>query len=323
MMNNLFEFATKELSQDAFICWFLNFAHKNHLGENKVIQECAIEFLKRIIESKYTIEDDIVVTKIIKQYKNIDVLVEVNDQYNIIIEDKTFTQLHGNQIYNYKRELENEGISNIITVYYKIVEQNFKEDVDININRQFILNIFDAYIEKTDNNIFNDYYNYLQKIDEQVNSYTCKPIDNWNEQSHAYKGFFVNLINSECIKLNRNYGWGYVPNKSGGFWGLWWNFFLEEDLKDYKLKEQGVYEVHLQIENDRIALKICSKQNINNLKWEIFNYIDQKVDGYKKNRFRNGKVMTVGYINYNEKNYMGKIKLMESIIEDIVKGKFY
>lgn len=49
--NNLFMYATSELSQDAFICWLMNFAHKDHLNEDVVLTNCAKELLSKIIRT--------------------------------------------------------------------------------------------------------------------------------------------------------------------------------------------------------------------------------------------------------------------------------
>lgn len=205
--------------QDAFICWLLEFAHKDHLDEDIVLTNCAKELLSKIVEG----EEDLIVTNILSQYKSIDVLVQVNDKYNIIIEDKTFTGQHNDQINTYKDKLKDEGRKNIICVYYKIVEQPYVEKTAVNINRIDLMKIFSKYIHKTQNNIFNDYYDYLIEIDQDVNGYLNEPIEVWRKDyNHAYKGFFTHIVKYGIVKTDRNYDWGYVPNKSNGFWGFWW-----------------------------------------------------------------------------------------------------
>ena len=42
----------------------------------------------------------------------------------------------------------------------------------------------------------------------------------------------------------------------------------------------------------------------------------------KKKTFRNGKHMTVGYIEYDEKNYREKIKAMEDLMRQICSGQY-
>ena len=108
MKNNLFDFATSELSQDAFICWLLNFAHEKHLNEDIVLTECAKEILSKILPD----EPNLVITADIeRQYKNIDILIEVNKKHNVIIEDKTFSNVHDDQINEYEKTLAEGWIS--------------------------------------------------------------------------------------------------------------------------------------------------------------------------------------------------------------------
>lgn len=318
--NNLFEFATSELSQDAFICWLLNFAHKNHQDEDPILRECAKELLSIIIQT----DEELIITKITKQYKNIDVLIEVNGKYNIIIEDKTFTGQHGDQINTYRKVLENEDRKNIICVYYKIIEQSLKEENALNITRHDLIELFAKYVDKTDNNVFKDYYDYLLSIERMVNSYKTEPIENWVlDYGHAYKGFFVHLIESEIIRVNRPYGWQYVANPSGGMRALWWFNLSREELDGCNLLEENVSNLYLQIEDDIIALKITGNvEQTNNIRWSLYNYVKGQVPSFNKKPFKKGKWMTVGYIKYDEKNYLEKIDLMQNIMQSIADKKY-
>lgn len=56
----------------------------------------------------------------------------------------------------------------------------------------------------------------------------------------------------------------------------------------------------------------------------MYNYFYEKLaeEELKKDRFTQGKYMTVGYIEYNEKNYKEKIKRMEEVMNSIESGSF-
>lgn len=318
--NNLFKYATKELSQDAFICWLVNFAHENHNTEDLILRECAKEFLKKIVIT----DEELVVTKVLKQYKKIDVLLEVNNKYNIIIEDKTFTGQHGNQIERYKKILEQgEGRENIICVYYKIIEQPHEEDTDISITRSDLIELFSKYAYKTDNSIFNDYYEYLCYIDESVQRFKTEPIENWIvENDHAYKGFFTYLIKEKVIHLDRKYGWSYVANPSGGIRALWWYFLKPEELSACNLSSKGINNLYLQIEDNILTVKMSGNgEHTSAVRWSLYHFIKGRVPDFNKKTFRNGKSMTVGFIEYNEDNYRKKITLMEDVMESIARGE--
>lgn len=318
--NNLFMFATSELSQDAFICWLLNFAHKDHQDEDPILKECAKEFLSFILP----LEEELVVTDIKRQYNEIDVLITVNDKYNIIIEDKTFTGQNGNQIQRYKEKLSKKGYQNIICVYYKIVEQAEEEQDIININRSLLIGLFSKYEKQTTNQIFLNYYEYLLYLDWAVNCYKTEPIKNWTGiKNHAYKGFFTHLINDKIIETDKHYSWNYVPNRSGGINALWWYFVDSKNLSASNLSELHFHSIYLQIENNIIAVKMSVKDNYSvDVRWSLYQYIKVMVPYFTKKAFQKGKSMTIGYIEYDENNYKEKIDLMEKVMASIENGTY-
>lgn len=325
--NNLFDFATSELSQDAFICWLLNFAHKNHLDEDIVLTECAKDILVKILPDE---PNPVITSDIARQHKNIDILIEVNKKYNIIIEDKTFSNVHDDQIKRYKEILLDEGKSNIKSVYFKIVEQPFVEDVDIHLTRKDLLDIFKKYVNETENIIFKDYYEYLREIDADVNSFKNEPIKRWREKyNHAYKGFFTHLVQDNIIQTNEDdvingrYNWKYVANPSGGFWCLWWFSIKSECLDSCNLLEKYIDELYLEIEDNQIVIKMTGdSQDAQDVRWSLFNFCKNNVNEFNKKTFRKGKHMTVGYLDFDETNYPEKIKTMENLMRSIVSGQY-
>ena len=68
MKNNLFTFATSELSQDAFICWCLNWINY----PNEELYPMAKDIFSNLLEEK-DLENERI--EILRQYKKIDVLV--------------------------------------------------------------------------------------------------------------------------------------------------------------------------------------------------------------------------------------------------------
>lgn len=324
--NNLFAYATSELSQDAFICWLLSFAMKENWDKDLKLRECALEFINKFYQMKVT--DRVTVIK--KQYKNIDILVEI-DSTKIIIEDKTFTNTHNDQINTYKNTLIKEGISSkdILCVYYKIEEQDHPEKgVDFEFTRDKLLMVFRKYKGIIKNSIFKDYVEYLEWIDRDVESYKYKPITEWLG-SRAYIGFFKHLLN-DVITVRKWYGWNYINNPNGGFWGLWWGLFDNDQLNSMGLMEKYIDELYLQIENDCITVKLSLDKTtdydmniVKEMRWQIFDYFKKEIgEEFKKRAFKNGRAMTVGYIIYNEINYNDKIKLMQNTMINILNGKF-
>lgn len=113
-MNNIFSFATGELSQDAFICWCLNWINEPDNITTHRYRQLGLDLLAKLIdnlsERNQLLDVDInSIDKIIlvQQVLNIDILAII-PQYNlaIIIEDKTSTSEHGDQIKSYRESLD-------------------------------------------------------------------------------------------------------------------------------------------------------------------------------------------------------------------------
>ena len=293
--NNIFDFATSELSQDAFICWLCNWVNfdDNSLSEDeKKLKALATEFIEKMIGEK--LEDRKVNIK--RQYQKIDVLLEIQNKTEfitneneknpvvdiyVIIEDKVGTGLHSNQIEIYTKLISeknkniNKGKALIKTVYYKIYDEDnmerLKENgVNVILGRENILELLKEYKDKINNSIFENYHNYLSNIETDVNSYEKKNLEDWN--SNCYIGFFKELKNEKnllehAIGRQKDCSWGYVNNSSGGFMGMWWFPLSEEKIN--KLTETSDEDIYLQIEQynqkNIIAIKYSvPKKNKNN-----------------------------------------------------------
>ena len=293
--NNIFNFATSELSQDAFICWLCNWVNfdDNILSEDeKKLKLLATEFIEKMLGEK--LEDRKVSIK--RQYQKIDVLLEIQNKTEfitneneknpvvdiyVIIEDKVGTSLHSNQIEIYTKLISeknkniNKGKALIKTVYYKIYDEDnmerLKENgVNVILGRENILELLKEYKDKINNSIFENYHNYLSNIETDVNSYEKKNLEDWN--SNCYIGFFKELKNEKnllehAIGRQKDCSWGYVNNSSGGFMGMWWFPLSEEKIN--KLTETSDEDIYLQIEQynqkNIIAIKYSvPKKNKNN-----------------------------------------------------------
>ena len=160
MKNNLFTFATSQLSQDAFICWCLNWINY----PNEILYPMAKDIFSNLLKEEKNLENKEI--EIRKQYKKIDVLVILkNSKKAYIIEDKTNT-FENNQIIRYKEAIKNE-IDIIKTVYFKTGFWFSDDDsvlTDIKINREDFLGILNKYREK--NQILDDYCEYFERVTE-------------------------------------------------------------------------------------------------------------------------------------------------------------
>ena len=109
---NLFSFATKELSQDAMICWLIKWSGvMADTEEEKGLQTCGEAFVDALLrEHGQELADPVKGASIYRQDKDIDVLALVEDQgkrHVLLIEDKTHTKEHGGQLQRYLNRVRN------------------------------------------------------------------------------------------------------------------------------------------------------------------------------------------------------------------------
>ena len=126
MKPNIFNIAIKEFHQDAFITWLLQWSDPNNKELDEQLFLCGQEFIKSLISTQYkgTISNFIKV-EAGRQWENIDIWAEVytqNENYLIIIEDKTFTSEHSDKLTKYKKIGEDycKGKKfNLVCIYLK------------------------------------------------------------------------------------------------------------------------------------------------------------------------------------------------------------
>ena len=365
--NNIFNFATSELSQDAFICWLCNWVNfdDNDLSEDeKKLKVLATDFIEKMSGEK--LGDRKVNIK--RQYQKIDVLLEIQNKTEfitkeneknpvvdipvvdiyVIIEDKVGTSLHSDQQKTYrnlilkKNKEDNGNKAEIKVVYYKIYDEDnmerLKEDgIDIIFERKDMLALLEKYKNSFNNILVEDYYNYLNNIEKDVNSYIDKKLEDWN--SNCYIGFFKELKKEEsCLEYadgrKKDCSWGYVNNSSGGFMGMWWFPLKMEEVSQVTKKFQ-LWQNQLELNNDlylqieqfhKKEKEIYNKKNIIAVKYSLGDKDDEKYDekvkisseirnkiykelkeklkeeGFEfyKKRFVAGQYMTVGYLEFED-----------------------
>ena len=124
MKPNIFDIATKELSQDAFITWLLQFADSKYEESDPKIHECGKLFVTELIRTQLqNFNEEITIVEAGRQWKHIDIWAKINNKYLVIIEDKTNSSQHGDQLKTYKETAESEatesGFQHVVCVYLK------------------------------------------------------------------------------------------------------------------------------------------------------------------------------------------------------------
>lgn len=220
-MKNLFDYATKELSQDAFLRWLF----ENYDCENEKVREIAyglINFLTGLSIKDNEITD----LKTYAQKKRIDVLVEFN--YNgtlcvIAIEDKVFASEH-NQLEDYNKAL-NEEYKRIDNV--KVFKTFFKTDLkeycenDIEACKKYgwkcffieeINELFNKYPCKTNSEILDFYIEHIHSLYNDLTKISSKPIKEWEKINFKtyFQQKFVDVYKPSKNKKYELNHWGHL-----------------------------------------------------------------------------------------------------------------
>ena len=101
---SLFTYASKELSQDAFLRWLF----ENYRCDCPTVREACRRLFEAFTRERNLNFDDIQDLKTVAQWKRIDVAIWFRikgEDYLIAIEDKTASDLHGDQLNHYSKEI--------------------------------------------------------------------------------------------------------------------------------------------------------------------------------------------------------------------------
>lgn len=297
---NLFDFATSELSHDAFIAWLLCWSDPRYKSEMPHSLSKAIlrEFFK--ISGKET--PGITSVEVKTQHKNIDVLVIVTDdegqKWAVIIENKLFTREHSDQLSNYWGRIEESKTydtikhDQIVGIYYKMWEQSNLEKVYkskfVHFDRQMMMHSIES--NPSGSEIVNQYYQYLNRLQEELDAYKTETVSSWS--SSQWTGFYSRL------KQDLNDGdFGYVANPRGGFMGYWMG---SQDIGD------GM-KIYVQSENNKLCVKLYARDK--EFRQKAKNYWHRKllktakqfgVNIVKPKVMRVGKWFTIGVLDTDE-----------------------
>ena len=329
---NFFDYATNELSQDAFICWLIKWSENTNdtklrdLGRrfvNALMSKCGGPEIKKISKAEVTMQDN-----------RIDVLARINNEYVLLIEDKTYSdKKSGNQLQDYwnavidgKTEFKETSEEKLFAIFLKTGNQSLHSKLEIEreykykfFGRDDFLEVLKSYKDdKGDNTIVLDFLQHWTKINEES--------DNWEKSkfgdrdSYAWEGLFMKLDEKLYDKCEW-WDWGYVPSLSGGFLGIWWlPKGIPEDYSDY---------LKLQVENEKLCFKLTLNDWPNEKKWEWYERITSQSEfAVKPKRMGSGKVVTVavykdGWLRFDDRGVLdldktvGVLRSAEEILRQV------
>lgn len=171
---NIFSFSGKELSHDAFFAWLASCASERYASLDPQLSHVARNFIKFLLgtDSEITFGD----VNPHRQWNKADLLIEVWGIGGILIENKTNSSEHSDQLHKYKSAFENwkknkAGYNHFAMLYIKT---GVEAEYSLNgirhlgyrvIDREELLAFFQS--QQTDNLIVNHFTDYLRKIDTQ------------------------------------------------------------------------------------------------------------------------------------------------------------
>ena len=275
---NLFDWATSELSQDAFICWLLSWA--NNI-ENTALFNTAKRLISELTNDEVQAFKNV---KIIKQRYHIDILCVVDDDKVILIEDKTNTKNHSNQLEEYLNKLTKDfDRDKIFPVYLKTGDQSDyysikKAGYKLFLRPDFLKLLNYGIQQGVNNSIYLDFNDHLSRIEKAVQSYKLLPVSKWHTDS--WKGFYSELQG----KLKAG-NWDYVPQKNGGFLGYWW-YWKRNKYNDTE------YEYYLQLEHGKFCFKLYpfKKENARQIRDYYRSKLYPKAKEHGIEIYQNGRI---------------------------------
>lgn len=288
---NIFSYATSELSQDAMIAWLLQWASPEYGEADPDLHRTGKEFV-RLLAGK---GDDFHIESVDvgRQWENIDIWAEINDNTFLIIEDKTGTTIHDDQLERYKISVKREYSgkrTDLCYAYVKTSEEPRSVLISIEqsgfktISRADILRCLNGY--RGNDTLMVSYRKHLQGIEDSVMSYETLPEKKWGW--NAWQGFYKELESRVDID-----SWGYVANPSGGFLGAWWHFIDAKDCTIYLQFEQGklCFKISYEGEGDRSEVRYREHVKLMKLAQGRFPEIR------RPDRFGTGTYMTIAVVD--------------------------
>jgi hypothetical protein len=227
---NLFRYATSELSQDAVTAYLLSWADPTLRQLDADAHAAGDAFLQSLLNHCTPPIADLAIQSVTagRQWEHIDVWCIINRDILLIIEDKTGSAEHGEQIAEYLKkagtfEWQGQPFREIRAIYMKTGDETLKSLSKANCGvflRKDLLSVLGPYAN-TSNTIVREFARYLAEIEARSSAYLVTPPQEWSWQ--MVQGFYAELEQRMAIDLGvRDAKWEQVNPPSGAFLALHW-----------------------------------------------------------------------------------------------------
>jgi hypothetical protein len=338
MSQNIFDYATSELSQDAFISLMVSWFDSS----DESLKQISKDFITKIFNeyntnylSSQLHNLEIKSVKLRQQHYKIDVFFEVTtdkgDIIPFIIEDKTWTEPHSDQLQKYAKKIKKPSIK----IFFKtghVTEKDIKLTNDNEVNSdgtakaqymildiKWIYDFLSIYKNNITDVIFTSYFDYLKRnfYDKlYIDSGRKKTLIDWTASD--LKEGFVQYELIKAIKANiDNPSQNFISfTKNGKRWDTWWTFLKKDDTQFFvKVKQIGKT-------SHRIRLIEYSTSDNKHQHWEICKKIinslsDTLIQVTDKPRHR-AKETEIAYIEIMDDKLEKYAKSFASFIQEFI-----
>ena len=317
-MKNLFDFATSELSQDAFLCWLF----ENYNCENAVVKKASLELLRKMTGFENLQIDPKSELKTERQVEHTDVIVIFylkGEKHILLIEDKTCSGVRHYQIHKYPERIASKyGVpkERIHCAIYKTdlkdqdeIEETKKEK-DYTWNMLYLHDIDCFFSNYNDSNclIFDQYREHIAEQTKRLKEKNVIKMEDW--KNHGGKLLFRDYIKTDLFPLveKRTDNLLDAPKMLG--WHSYPSLFLWRNQKIDKLRL--TMEISFHPTWDRAILSIrCSGDHVEvpkDFKYQLRNELTAK-HPFFRGFCGKGSCIAHGKLYYN----IGITKMTEEI----------
>jgi len=330
MKPNIFRLATKELSQDGFFTWLLQWADNDQRQHDQQLNETAKDFVRLLLGQT----SDYKISKVVagRQWNNIDIWAEINDEYFIGIEDKTNSGEHSEQLERYKEIATNhykDKSHKLVFVYLKTGNESLSTLNKIRekgysiIDRKAVLQVLNQ--RPVSNEIFNDFKDYLTEIENQTNLYD--KLENITSVWRAGEGFYTKLQENIAEWSD----WRYVANQMGGFLGFWYHWTGTDEIGKIYIQIENAFEYGI-----KLVIKIADWEKNTDTLYRVLDEIEpiakkNRLYITKPDRYRAGETSTLAIVqnafqsdsngNFDFTAFLTTLKQLEKTLDEYTNEK--
>lgn len=245
---NIFKYATKELSQDAFLCWLLSLADKKYANSETLgLHQLAANLIRSLYDNPTFQFSEV---KVKKQKQRIDIWVEIDQKHLLIIEDKTNSNAGIDQLITYKKTAadfcKKNNFESLKCIYLKTglesanqFSSNSKNEDWIMFSLEDLFLVFNTHIKNISHPFVVDFFNITkEKINRRENySSFIKSTESAND---VISVFYKHLEQDGIFKR-----WGAIDIRG-----------VKRLLADNCYSKEDEYAMYMQLEKLKLRIKI-------------------------------------------------------------------